>query len=282
MNTLKWTLVGLVGLGALFFAGAWKRPAAPASTGAIKDFLPQPIQLASGTLSPSLDPSMFLRAACAAYHPEKTPWMRTTLWQQMTIDAPFEAQGRLQRGPGGCARLQMIVEVRGKKSRRLVVADGQALAECTLPAEGEERVETNPMPGNDKALTPQICRQLQDLFLREKGCGGPHAFLEETGLQLKEVILETGLYKGDPVYRLQGWLLPIMKQLPTIQVTLFFHPETLWLKRVEKRLLTQEGVAILPFLQMEFRDPVVDQPLSRAECERTFSFDPGAKIIWEE
>jgi hypothetical protein len=43
---------------------------------------------------------------------------------------------------------------------------------------------------------------------------------------------------------------------------------------LEYRLLDRT-LATAPYLQIEYRDPAINQPLSRDECERAFTFQPA-------
>src|SRR4051794_34987570 len=107
MAYVNWLVIGAVGVIAFLWSGMLDRPASPAAPAPVPEFTVQPITVPSNAPAASLDAADLLRAACAAYHPARAAWLKTTIWQKMTVGSFFESKGVLQRGPGGCARLEM-------------------------------------------------------------------------------------------------------------------------------------------------------------------------------
>ncbi len=57
------------------------------------------------------------------------------------------------------------------------------------------------------------------------------------------------------------------------RVCVFLDPRTMWPRRVEWWGETAEGDPVT-LAELEFRTPVLNQPLSAAECRQAFTFVP--------
>jgi hypothetical protein len=89
---------------------------------------------------------------------------------------------------------------------------------------------------------------------------------------MTEIAVDLGLWRGQPAVRFQGKLAD--PQAAPAHVCGYLDAQTMWPLRLEWRHLTRKGLAPFPYLQMEFRDPVLNQPLSFEECSRVFTFQP--------
>jgi len=199
--------------------------------------------------------------------------MKTTIWQQMTEhDLTFVAQAQLLLGPQDCARLDMTIHTARTTTQHLVVSDGHALAQCTKNGKQPDDVQGLSFPRTMENLEPAKQNQHRESFLREKGCGGPRAVLLNLTHGMTEIQVDTGLWRGQPVLRFQGVL--VDPQAAPAHVCGYLHAETLWPLRLEWRRQGRKGLTPSPYLQMEFRDPVLNQPLTPEECDRAFTFQP--------
>lgn len=272
MAHVKWVTVIVVAGVAVLLMGAWERPVTPASPVVHVDFVAQPISLADGVPT---NPASLLDAACAALHPDRVFWLQTTIWQQTNDpDIRFEAEGPLLLGPSGCARLELAIRTQGATCQMLVVSDGHALAQRFVHADRTEVVKGHRFPSDEDTGDPWELAHLRDLFLHAHCCGGPRGLLDDLALSLVYLEAKTGVRHGTTVIQLQGWRLPQDNTEVPVQVTVYLTPESLWPIRVEWRRLKPTGVAPEPYLAMEFRNPVLNQPLSREQCERAFTFQP--------
>jgi hypothetical protein len=256
----------------LFLSGALSRP--PADV-AVSPFLAQPIQWTA----PEGGPAVLLDRAVERLSPEHITWLQVKLWQRMsTVDGAFESQGSLQIGPRNCARLDLTVSSGACPGQWLVVSDGHALAQVVQLGSAPPRVNT-------RLLAPAVqdADQSEEVpcaeELRALGCGGPHPLLKDLRARLRNLTLQTGLLRGRPVARLHGRL-DGARSAPAAGTALaadfcylYLHPETLWPLRLEWWGANPERVQRL-LLEIEFRDPQVNRPLSLTECMRVFSYSP--------
>lgn len=256
----------------LVLTGALSRP--PADTAA-PPFLAQPIQWTA----PEGGPAGLFDRAVERLSPERITWLQVTLWQRMsTADLAFESQGSLQIGPRNCARLDVTVNAGACPGHWLIVSDGHALAQVVQLGTGTPKVNTRllvpPMQDADQpGQTPSA------ETLRALGCGGPHPLLKDLRARLRDLTLQTGRMRGRPVARLRGRL-DVAGAVPAAGTAvaadfcyLYLDPETLWPARLEWWGATPERVQRL-LLEIEFRDPQVNRPLSLTECMRVFSYCP--------
>lgn len=270
--SLRWLLLGpLIVGGALALPGAWHAPPAVPAAPAAPAFVPQPISLDRAIVGVGTTGAQLLDRALAALAPERVTWLCTKVWQQFN-DAPteFVAEGTLIRGPGGCARLDVIIHVgNGHGGRTLRVSDGRALAEVLQHDGAEPNVTTHLIPTDAPG---------QDQFLRDHGCGGPRAVVMDLSQRLREIRLETGLLWGRPAIRLRGKLDAALASgkdagPPAASACVYLDAQTLWPHRLE---WWSDGGKDGPrlVLQTEFRDPEINRAPSLAECVQLFSYHP--------
>jgi hypothetical protein len=246
-------------------------------------FLP-PVASASFVAQPhdaglgNLTPRQILAQAAAALAPERNPWLRVKIWQKQVDDGvSFEAEGRLVRGPNQCARLETTVHSGPNPTALVTVSDGVALAHaCRLPGQLTELTTRRfTTPAKKPMPPPQI-----DLVLNEHGCGGPYCLLKDLESILDDLQAVPGIWKDKRVIRLTGSVKENTKLSPAMQraasprvCALYLDAQTLWPHRVEWRSLRRPEEGFL-FLQMEFRDPEINHPLSHEDCVREFTYQP--------
>jgi len=253
----------------LFLTGALSRP--PANTAALP-FLPQPIQWTA----PEGGPAGLFDRTLERLSPEHITWLQLTLWQRMAAaESAIESHGSLQLGPRNCARLDLTVHAGACPGRWLVVSDGHALAQVVQLGTGKPKVTARLLsPSVQDADQPGSPSSAESL--RVLGCGGPHPLLKELRARLRDLTLQTGLLQGRPVARLHGRLDGVSAAGTAVAADfcyLYFDPQTLWPARLEWWGASAERVQRL-LLEIEFRDPQVNRPLSLTECMRVFSYSP--------
>lgn len=262
---------------ALFFMGALTQPPRQAAAAVDTAFVSQP-RIGPPNFTHD-DPKQLLVRAAATLDPQRVPWLVVKTWQkQVGGEMSFEAEGRLVRGPNHCARLDMTVRASGEPSSVVVVSDGVCLAHACRPAgkRGDVASQRFLSPAKTQLNGPQI-----EQILNAHGCGGPHQMLKDLAAKLDNIQLDMGLWDGKNVIRLTGSLKagstdPSENQL-TIRPRLcrvFLDAQTLWPYRVEWWAARQPDEAGQPFLQLEYRDPRVNQPLSHEQCVREFTYVP--------
>jgi hypothetical protein len=252
----------------LLLTGAIRRPAPELAP--ISVFHAEAITLAPDVASPGMGATEFLDRAVDRVSPPRLGWLHVGLWQRMrSADLAFESQGTLQIGPNHCVRLDLAVRAGAGTGRRLVVSDGNAVAcivqrgnsipEVTTRSLTEKPTDTPQPPPADA--------------LRDLGCGGPYPLLNDLRQNMREMSLETGKLQGRPVLRIGGRLtIRDGSSVPADFCYLYLQAQTLWPSRLEwwERGRGQGR----PLLEIEFRDPVVNRPLTLPECIRAFSYSP--------
>jgi hypothetical protein len=262
----------------LFLTGALRRPAAEAPTA----FTPQAVALAPDYANAGA--AALLDHATDQLDPARVRWLHAALWQRMSDpEATFEAEGSLQIGPDHCARLDVAVWTVALTGRWLVVSDGRALAHVVTVGDGPPKVTSRLLvpdeSDGDRDRSDRSPAKPPEVVLQGLGCGGPYPLLRELRARLNGLIAETGLWQGRPVVRLAGRFDParvaqdVATAIPAEFCYLYLDAQSLWPCRLEwwgtdRRRVTR------PLLEMEFRDPEINRPLSLPECIQTFSYRP--------
>ena len=269
----KWILVSALCLAclALLASGALP-PQVPAAPPVAADaFTIQPSPFAQHQSVRDLDGAALLQRLRAMLNDVR--WLNVTIWQCLHDEAiGFESEARLQLGPEHCARMETHIRTGAFRCETLVVSDGCALAEVFRCAGAPERVSSSYLPERAKGAA-------RDRWLRDKGCSGPAPLVAELRAGVPAWRVDAGLWRQHPVLRLQGTLDP--NRLPAAaratlaarSCTLYLDAATLWPLRIEWRTGPEERPARL-YLEMEFRDPVLNRALSPEECASAFTYQP--------
>jgi hypothetical protein len=255
----------------LLVMGALDRqtPAFPSVAGAA--FVAQTTVAEAGL--PNLTAEQILARAAANLDPAKLQWLRYKIWQKQDAeDMSFEAQGRLLRGPNQCGRFELTVGSGTEATELLTVSDGIGLAHSCRPPGKPAQVSTLKYitPENNPYAPEQI-----EAILHAHSCGGPFQLLKDLEAKLENWQLASGTWNNRTILRLTGIVNNHDDDSAVIsprQCRVFLDAQTLWPMRVEWWAARARGEAL--FLEMEFRDAVINQPLSHEECEREFSFLP--------
>jgi hypothetical protein len=267
-------LLALLAAVPLFLAGALRRPAADSPS----PFIVQPVAVAPELAGPRATPRDLLDRAVERLSPDCIAWLRVGLWQRMYgPETEFASEGTLQLGPEHCARLELTVHHGSVPARWLVVSDGHALAHVIQVGKCPPSVTSRLLLGNDS--TPAEAPKSPDQSLRELGCGGPYPLLKELRTRLREVQAETGLFREQPIVRLKGRLVSAgPSAAPASAVAadfcyLYLDARSLWPGRLEWWGASRTSTPRL-LLEMEFRNPELNRPLSLSQCVRAFSYRP--------
>jgi hypothetical protein len=259
----------LLVMGALDYQSSSSTPAATPS------FIAQPIAVAADVAS--LAPGDLLVQAAARLAPEVTPWLIVKTWQRQTDEhGRFEAEGRLVRGPNQCARLETSLQGRAEPATILTVSDGVVLARAYKTA-GKRAIVTA-----DSFLTPvRKSPEEVEKVLAAHGCGGPHSVLKDLERVLESLQETRGVWEGKSVIRLTGSIKeqPAKPgQVPSGTAAkvcrLFLDAQTLWPHRVEWWAALPVQSDDCPLLELEFRDPQINQAMGHDDCAREFTYQP--------
>lgn len=261
-------LVPALSLTLLFAAGAWETR--ERASGVQASFVAEPAPLAPHA---GLGGAELLDRAVSALAPDRVTWLKTSLWQKMnTPELRMEAEGFLVRGPNHCVRLEMTVRAGGQPAKMLVVSDGVVLAKVHHTPEQAARSLCSAMPAGEGE------HAAKEAVLLEAGCAGPRALLEDVKNKLKDLQVEAGQCQGQSVLRVSGVLPSANENALSFKPSVchvFLDAKTLWPVRVEWWGKKRERDPLSLMLQMEFRDPEVNRPLSHDDCARLFSYQPN-------
>jgi hypothetical protein len=224
-----------------------------------------------------------LKQACASLGPSKVAWLETTVWQQFQdADSRFVARGRYYLAPGQRQRLELQVRVGKTDGKIVLVSDGRTL--CQLMRVGQAApvvlqhslgpAETSP----GEKLTPQ------SQLLNDLGTGGIDRLLESLQKNLSGVRVAKASWKGQIVFRIEGDWQPspsmataanpgINQTAPQRRCAIFLDAHTLWPHRIEWSVGDGRENS-----QVEFREPLLNQPLPTIRADRLFSIPLGNEI----
>ncbi|MBI2805486.1 MAG: hypothetical protein HYX68_10960 [Planctomycetes bacterium] len=261
---LSLTLTGL-------FIYAIARPDPSAPTAEVPDvaFVPQ-----LAALDAKLDIHKILRDVCTELSAQKAPWLAVKFRQAMRDGSrSFVTQGSFQRGPAGCARLELEIIDGPPLAKLTVVSDGELLAQARRIGLGEPSVTIAKIPTSD--------RHRQDGFLINAGCGGPGAVLEQMNQHLQGATLQSGHLGDRAVTLVEGEFDRAPANLPpTIRARvragrIYLDAQTRWPCRLEW-WAAKPSAERRPLLSVDYLDLELGRQLSDEDCKKTFSYHPDS------
>lgn len=277
MTRLSLWLIPLVG-GVLFLlTGALGRPQPGPVPAPITDLGPLP----SGK-----DARQLLDQAIATYLPQTVPWQRAQIWQRVVTDGgSHEVRGRYLTGPDYRLRLDLEVQVGKARADIQMIGDGQRLWLCQHSTGKEVVVTQTELPPPPKDIPNSAAYQAERVRELHEGSFGVSTLLTllrdgGQGWQGKlgrwqggEVLHLSAGWTSTPVKQ-EGWAEGLRPPPQARRVCVFLDAQTLWPQRIEWWGETADGTT-LPMVEMEFRTPVLNQPLTAEECRREFTCVPG-------
>jgi hypothetical protein len=215
-----------------------------------------------------------LAEAAAALAPDRLPWLETAVWQQVQgEDGQYVARGRFWTAPGRRQRLELTVRVGKTEGMLLSVSDGRNLHQVTRVGQGDPVVSQQDLPPE---RSPGDVADHNPL-LGDLGAGGLDRLLVGIRLRLTAPKVRRASWKGQAVFRVQGgWQtdpprpgeLPpgVRPTAPPRTCVVLLDARTLWPHRV-----AWAGDSERDTWQVEFRDPLPNQPLTPAQGARLFA-----------
>jgi hypothetical protein len=294
---MRWfrTLVILIVAGsAIVIAGAiGQQPASrPAPAGANTPAPPP-----APSAKPDAEGTRLLAEAIKQLNPKKLAWVQTTFWEQADVQGlTFQAQGSYVSAPDHRLHMDLNVQMGEAPGKLEIVSDGKNLWEAMQigqqPRVVTKKVELakvlDTLKGNVEA------EQVREEFFQNQSFTGVVPLLQSIQKRMIVTGHEKTTLGGREVVRLTAaWIPEIAKAISTPdkpwpaylarQCVLYFEPigkeNILWPRRLEwwGPAPPRQGESIL--LQIEFRDPKLNQPLSDERCAREFKFDVGSGEI---
>jgi hypothetical protein len=210
-----------------------------------------------------------LDEAIARLDPVRVTWMESTLWQRATLGhVTYKAAGRYLTAPNHRFRLELTTRQGEGTTTYLAIGDGKANWEGIHTGKGPWQ----PVARDDvRQSFAGVLSFLQSLracmtwtnreMVRRQG----RVFLKLTG-SMSDSPADV-LFPAD-----QSW-----SRGPLRESRLYLDAQTLWPHRVEwwGRPTARDSKALL--VEMEFRDPRFNQPLSDERCAMEFGFPNRAR-----
>jgi hypothetical protein len=302
MSYTRYFLVPLLSCSALLLMG---------SIGPVRPSVaPRPEQpLATAPLAPTTQPApppdagpdpaatAAFDRALALLDPARLHWLEVRLWQRISEQGVVcEATGRYLTAPQGRFRLDLATEADGTTGTCQVINDGTTVWQAL-------RIAPGPWTNCQRYRIKDVLRQLnrpdtpdavRDDFLRKQNCAGMLVLLPALRERMTWFRREAVRRDGRLLLKLSGTWKPeyvaaaLVRQgrpwpdaLPR-QCRLYLDPTTAWPHRFEwwGPDAPRPGDSLL--IQMEFRDPVLNRPLSDERCAREFRPDADTELFPEQ
>jgi hypothetical protein len=257
----------------------------------------QPVKPAKPAEAPKLPPppkadaaaENALRQAVERYGPDRTGWLKTTVWQQASLEGlTYQADGTYLAGPGNRVRLELKVRVGELTGESLVVSDGKTVWQSAKSGSGERVVQKFTLKQIlDTLAAPGVPALAKDIFLQESAFTGVGALLKNLQQQLVFTEQRATKWQGRDVVAITGiWNPDITKGIAATdrwpfsmprRCQVFLEPKTYWPMRIEWLGPTPPRGDDVVLMQIEFRDPLLlaagEKP--PADLEKLFVFTHG-------
>jgi len=224
--------------------------------------------------------------AVARLDPGSVSWLETKIWQKGRLDRfKFESEGRYLLGPGRRVRLELTTRHGRAAATALTVSDGKMVWQGHRNGDGPWTdvmltpvTEIASFPGREAGPSPE-----SNEFLRGPSLGGVVALLHAMRTRVNWSRKETVRRDGRASIKLTGSVSteiaanqPWPEGQPR-QCRLYLDVATLWPQRVEWWGPDSPRSGDVLLQQLEFRDPVLNQPLSPERADREFAFPATLK-----
>jgi hypothetical protein len=222
--------------------------------------------------------------AVARLDPSRAPWTETKLWQQGRLGRHYyEVDGRLVSGPNRRLRLELTINNGHASSTNLTVCDGIRVWQGSRVGDGPW---TDLVHIQLKQLFQQLPTnevRLHDASPRVPGITGITTLLHGLRSRMYWSRADTVRRGNRSFIKLTGaWsqaaratLAPPDQLWPVAlprSCRLYLDPSSLWPHRLEWWGPDAPPSADVLLLQMEFRDPIINQTLSEDRCAQEFTF----------
>jgi hypothetical protein len=250
---------------------------------------PSPAAAAQPTPAPqaaaseeSAEPAQLLDRAIAAYAPARVLWAEMKLWQRARDgDSAFEVSGRYLAAPGDRMRLDLHTQVGATRAELRLICDGQRLCQWQRLGTAAPSVLLYELPRLEAGASPAHVAWARTETVRDHGFGGVGPLLRGLRGRLRQLTAKAVRWQGVEVIRVNGvWpedaakLAEVPDYIRPRQVprrcSLYLDAKTLWLHRLEWWYSERPGDTPELGMQTEFRDPVLNRPLSPQRCAAEF------------
>jgi len=275
MSCVRFCLLPILSGSIFLLTGALSSPSSPSLS-------PAPPAPADPAAAQMLDRALERLAG------QRLDWVEMNLWQQVNVqELCYQAEGRYLAGPDHRFRLDLHTHVGSTDGRLQVVSDGATLWQSRRIGAGPASVSKIDLKEVLAILNrPGTPPQLRDEFFHSQFQLGILPLLrglrqqvtwskKETVRRNGRVLLKlSGAWSADPTHANALLAAPWPAGLPR-QGRLYLDPQTLWPHRVEWWGPDPPQAEDAPLVQMEFRDPVLNRPLSPERCAVEFTLSDG-------
>jgi hypothetical protein len=234
-----------------------------------------------------------LKDAISTLDPQRRPWVETTLWQQVDVQGlRFQAEGTYRTAPEHRLRLELNVRLGDTPGRLTMVSDGTTVWESVQVGKGPPEVAKTQLKKVLETLAaPGMLEQVRTDFFQAQAFAGVVPLLQRIEQQMIVTNQEPAHWRGRDVVRLTAFwsegvaktIVPADRPWPTFlprKCYLYLDAKDsatkYWPYRVEWWGPVPPGNEDGLVVQMEFRDPKLDQPLPPERLAQEFRFDPGS------
>jgi hypothetical protein len=231
-----------------------------------------------------------LEEAVQVLDPKKLEWLETRFWQQAELQGlTFQAEGKYWSGPQYCLRLDLRVHLGDSLGKMLVVSNGSTMwerFELGESSSGEiRRVDLTKIL--ETLHNPNMIEQVRTEFFQNQSLGGVAPILRSiqkqmivTGMhsriwQGKNIVELTAIWSEDTTKSFYSPKVPWQNFLPR-RCILFLDadPMSRWPHRLEWWGPAGTAAGDVLLLQVEFRDPKLNQPPPKEQWEGLFTLKP--------
>ncbi len=252
-------------------------------------------------ISPAPDPrpdpeaERGMERAIEALKGDRFVWQEMAIWQKVQLPGyAYEADGCYRMAPGQRFRLEMHTHLGESEGTMLMVSDGRDLWQAVRSGEGPwENVTRLNLSEVFAVMNGPSGPRLRDEFLQRPHFQGMAPLVRNLRHCLVWARIETierpaggqihlvGVWSKEDAIRHapagEAWPAGLPRQCH-----LYLDARTHWPQRVEWWGPHAAAGADRLLVQMEFRNPVFDRPLSAEACERLFAFQPGDAEVEDE
>jgi hypothetical protein len=218
-------------------------------------------------------------AAIAAL--ESICWLQMTVWhEKLDEGGRYSSHGQYLEGPDSRRRLQVDVTKGSNRSNLTMVSNGDHFWKALKYGKGQLKFSHQPLPQPNGTLPDAAAlARAKDQFLSENGFPNLPAMLKDLRARIKDPEIDPGVWGTLRVLRLKGKLSPAEQtatagswELRLEHCYLFLDEQTFWPHRLEWWGSAGPGSRPVLLHQLEFRDPLINQPLSPEACDREFTY----------
>ena len=226
---------------------------------------------------------------------DRVSWLEMGIWQKAQLPGfTYEADGSYRLAPGQRFRLEMHTHPVEGEGTMLSVSDGRRLWRADRSGSGPwENVTHVNLSEVFATMDGPARRRLRAEFLQRPHFQGLTPLLRHLRTQLVwargELLRQSsgerlhlvGVWSKEQVLKKVAPNQPWLAAMPR-QCHLYLDARSYWPQRVEWWGPTTTGGPDRLLVQMEFRNPVFNHPLSEEACARLFAFHPGKAEVDDE